>query len=186
MLSNQHKGCKGFQVSFLLLDKEKDGIMVVDRRKEKRRHGDRVLIRTVEILHMLEKISSGKEADYTEYYADLVGVKDMVGRRQTDRKLGDTLCSTIANVAANIHGLLARAKALRKVRITKMRGKIPSRVAVRASVVGWEAKRPRVGKKYRLYKDDGGVFRSALVTEVKPGFFQTRNSLYRVEVLESA
>jgi hypothetical protein len=163
--------------------KKRNAVMDENRRKKRRRLGDRVLRKTVDTLQILAKISGGREGDFSEYYADLVGAKALVGRRQLDRRLGDILCSSIEAIAANINKLLEQQKALRKVGVTKMRGKKTSPMAVKTSVVGWEAERPCVGKNYRIYKEGGGIFRSARVTEVKPGYFQTKNSLYRIEVL---
>ena len=155
-----------------------------DRRGKKRRRGDHVLQRTIEVLEKLEKISEGNIEDFTEHYADLVGVKDLVGRRKRDRTVGELLCSTIESLATNLDTLLQQDQSLRKVRITKMRGKKTSRVAVHTSVVGWEAEQPSVGDRYQLYKDGGGIFRSAVVTEVKSEYFKTKNSTYRIEVLD--
>lgn len=157
--------------------------MAENRRRDKRRYADLALKETVEILQILERISRGEEADFTERYADLVGMKDRLGRRQEDRKLGESLCATIEAIASNLGQLVGKERRLRKVRITKMSGERSSQMQVQTSVVGWEENRPQVGKSYRLFKDDGGLFRSARVIKVTPDYFQTQNSVYRIEVL---
>jgi hypothetical protein len=160
--------------------------MTANRRKDQRRHSDRALEETVQILQILEKVSQGDEIDFTEHYADLVGMKDRIGRRQDDRKVGESLCLAIEALADNIAHLLSKEKGLRKVRVTKMSGKKEGRVKVQSSLVGWEEMRPHVGRTYRVFKDDGGVFRSAVVTKVLPGYFQTQNSVYRLDVVTEA
>jgi hypothetical protein len=160
--------------------------MKEDRRKGRRRGIDHVLGKTVELLQILQRLSGGEDVDYSEPYADLVGMKNRVGRREEDHKLGETLCSAIGGIAANIAQLRQRDAAPRKVRITKVSGKEGAQVDIRATVVGWEEGRPAPGRGYRVFKDDGGVFSSAPVTKVTPGHFQTQNSLYRIEVLEGS
>jgi hypothetical protein len=155
-----------------------------NRRQQVRRRTDRALQETIEILRVLEKISRGEGGDFGEQYADLVALKDRLGRREEDRKLGESLCSAIEGIATNIGSLLEKDKPLRKVQVIKMSGRKNAQVEVQSAVVGWEESRPRVGKNYRIFKDDGGIFRSAVVVKVIPGFFQTQNSLYRVEVLQ--
>ncbi len=157
--------------------------MAANRRKAPRRHSDKAIEETVQILQILEKLSQGEEIDFTEHYADLVGMKNRIGRRQDDRQVGESLCVAIEALAGNIVHLFSKEKGLRKVRLTKMSGKKDARVKVQSAVVGWEETRPHVGRTYRVFKDDGGVLRSAVVTKVMPGFFQTQNSLYKIEVL---
>jgi hypothetical protein len=158
--------------------------MTENRRKEYRRPADRALEETIAILQILEKISRGEDLDFGEHYADLVGVKDRIGRRDEDRKLGESLCSAIEAVALNIGTLLEKYRRLRKVKITKLSGKEGASVDVQSTLIGWEEARPRVGKNYRVFKEDGGIFRSALVVKMFPGHFQTQNSVYRIEVLQ--
>lgn len=160
--------------------------MKKERRKEKRRDIDRVMEKTVELLRELERLSGGEEVDYSESYADLVGMKDWIGRREEDRKLGETLVSTIGSIAANIAQLQEKGKRPRKVRVTKMSGKEGAQLDVQTTIVGWEEARPRVGRNYRLIQEDGGVFSSAPLTKIASGYFQTRNSLYQIEVLEES
>ncbi len=157
-----------------------------DRRRTQRRDSDRVLKETVEILKILEEISRGEEGDYSEHFADLVGLKDRLGRRKEDRRLGETLCSTLESLATNLQQLVKRRGDLRKVRITKVSGRKGARLGLQIVIVGWEEERPCVGKNYRLFKEDGGIFRSALVTRVTEDYFQTQNSLYRLEVLHES
>ena len=78
---------------------------------------------TVKVLQNLQRLSEGEDVDYTEDYADLVALKDQVGRREEDKKLGTVLCSTVEAVASNIGRLLKQEQGTRKVRITKASGK---------------------------------------------------------------
>jgi hypothetical protein len=116
---------------------------------------------TVEILKILEEISRGEEGDYSEHFADLVGLKDRLGRRKEDRRLGETLCSTLESLATNLQQLVKRRGDLRKVRITKVSGRKGARLGLQIVIVGWEE-------------------------EVTEDYFQTQNSLYRLEVLHES
>jgi CHAT domain-containing protein len=73
-----------------------------DQRKETRRGTDLILHKIVEILRVLEMISRGEDADFTEAYADLVGMRDQLGKRSEDRELGETLCRTIEAIAVQL------------------------------------------------------------------------------------
>jgi hypothetical protein len=159
--------------------------MTEDRRKKERRTAGKVLSKTVAMLQMLEKVSRGEDVDYSGEYAELVGVRDQMGRRREDGELGNLLCSAIEAIAGNIDNILKREKSLRQVRITKASGRPDSKVPAFTVVDGWEAARPRVGEVYKVYRDDGGVFSTSIVMEVQQDYFQTQNSLYRIEVLPS-
>jgi len=155
-----------------------------DRRSQIRRRSDMALRHTVEILKLLDRMFKGEKVDFGEYYSDLVGMRSNLGRREEDRVLAESLCSALEALAADIQGLTGESKTLRRVRITKMSGRRHAALDVHSSFVGWEEARPKVGANYMVFKDQGGVFRSAMVIRVGDGEFQTRNSLYRVEVLE--
>jgi len=156
--------------------------METDRRKTKRSQGDQFMRQALATLRGIEKLSKGEVVDYTEYYVDLVAMKDRLGRRHEDHKLGEWFCVTIESIGSNIENLLKKQSVPRLVKITKAGRNKRSQEAIHTSI-GWEAEEPRVGKNYRLFKEDGGVFHSAQVTEVTSDCFQTQNSLYRIEVL---
>jgi hypothetical protein len=155
-----------------------------ERRRDKRRDADRVLREVVDILRILERISQGEEIDFSETYTDLVGMKDKLGRREEDHKLGEALCTALESLARNLGALLEKERQLRKVRIIKLSGRKGASLDIQSSLIGWEEDRPKIGKHYRVFKEDGGVFRSALVTKVAHDHFQTQNSLYQIEVLQ--
>lgn len=155
-----------------------------DRRSQIRRRSDRALRHTVEILKLLDRMLKGEKVDFGEYYADLVGMRCSLGRREEDKVLAESLCSALGVLAADIQGLTGQSKTLRRVRLTKMSGRSNAALEVHSAFVGWEQDRPKVGSNYTVFKDEGGVFRSAMVIRVREGEFQTRNSIYRVEVLE--
>jgi hypothetical protein len=153
-------------------------------REEKGTGPDRVLRKTVEILGILERMSRGEAADFSEAYADLVGLKHQLGKREEDHKLGESLCGIIGALANNLSGLRSdhrrHHERFRKVRLTKVRGES----AVEIAMVGWEFDLPVVGKPYRVIKEDGGTIHTSVVTRVDSGNLQTKNSVYQVEVLE--
>jgi hypothetical protein len=157
--------------------------MTENRRKEIRRETDRVLDKLLETLQVVEKISRGEQADFTEAYADLVGLKNQLGRREVDRRIGDALCATIGAIASNI-GHPGETKEqpaeerLRRVRLTKVSGG-----KGHATIAGWEEAPPEVGKSYRVFQENGSVVRTSPITRVSEGFVQTRNSLYQLEIL---
>lgn len=157
--------------------------MNINRRKQTRRDADHILMKTLEVLRLLEKISKGEDADYTEHFADLVGMKDRLGRRQEDRRLVELLCCTLESIVTNISKLLKKDDTFRKVRITKASGRPSAQFSTWCSFEGWEAEPPRRGLIYRIYKDDGGVLSTSPIVEVKSDYFQTANSMYRIEVL---
>lgn len=155
-----------------------------DRRKAKRCKGDEFLMHALRTLLSIERRSRGEQTDYTEDYVDMVGLKTSLGRRAEDHRLGELMCSTIEAIAENIDKLNKKKKTPRVVKITKTSRKDPSRLAFHTSI-GWEAEEPCVGKSYRIYSQDGGIFYSAPVTKVATDHFQTQNSLYRIEVLRA-
>jgi hypothetical protein len=115
---------------------------------------------------------------------NLVGAKDGVGRRSEDQRLGELLCSTIESIADSIDRLLTRERNLRQVKITKVSGKNNAQVRSYTSIEGWAADRPQVGHVYRIYTYNAAVFQTSQVIEAKRDYFQTQNSLYRIEVLQ--
>lgn len=157
-----------------------------ERRKGPRRRADEALRRTVRAIQALDRLARGVSLDFGEYYADLVGMRYALGRREEDRKLAEGLCTALESLASSIRGLLGKEGRLRKVRVTKVRGKKDSGLEARLAVEGWEEARPKVGSTYRVFRDDGGVFRSGTVIKVAKDLFQTRNSVYKIEVLEES
>ena len=160
-----------------------EGPMEDNRRKEIRRETDKVLEKLLETLQVVEKISRGEDADFTEAYADLVGLKDQIGRRNQDRRMGDALCATIGAIASNI-GRPAETKeqpaeeGLRRVQLTRVSGG-----KGQTSVSGWEESPPEVGRSYRLFQENGSVLRTSPITRISEGYIQTRNSLYQLAVI---
>jgi hypothetical protein len=170
------------------MDREQDPAQgKTERRKKTRRASDRVLQETVRILRILERISRGEDVDFGEHYADLVGFKEKLGRRREDRLLCESLCGVIEALASNIQSLMGKEKEMektvRRVKVTKVLekgGKPPSKEMV---IFGWEKERPRVGKSYKVIKEEGGLFCSAIVTKVESDHIRTINSLYKIEEL---
>jgi hypothetical protein len=159
-------------------------IMQEERRRAMRRHGDEFLEEALATLQTIERLSRGEDVDYTEYYVDLVGMKNLIGRRHEDHLLGELICSTIESIADNIDDLLKKDRALRQVKLTKHRGKPGARVATNSSIEGWEAEPPSAGKSYRIYTYNQVIFSTSPVVEVGPDYFQTQNSVYGIKILQ--
>lgn len=155
-----------------------------ERRKGPRRGADEALRQAVEAIEALDRLAKGEKVDFGEYYADLVAMRNSLGRRSEDKQLADSLCTTLESLANNIQELLQNGRALRRVRIKKVRGKESVAIGPGTVIEGWEEARPQVGRSYRVFRDDGGVFRSAVVVKVGKGMFETKNSVYAIEVLE--
>ncbi len=111
-------------------------------------------------------------------------MKNSLGRRLEDKKLGDAICYNIERLASNVARLIGPKAGLRQVRIRKVTGKEETAVEKDKIFVGWEEAQPTVGRSYCLYIAAGGIFRSAAVTQVLKGHFRTRNSLYELQELE--
>jgi hypothetical protein len=145
-----------------------------------------MLEKVLEILRVLEKISKGENVDFTESFADLVGLKDQLGRRQEDRQLGEALCTVIGSIATNLVGAEddrgeTPDGVLRKVKLTRVSG---GKGKPQPAIVGWEEHPPRVGQIYRVFQENGSVVRTSPITRFAGGYVQTRNSLYQIEVVE--
>jgi len=155
------------------------------RSGEPRRQSDRFLAELAQMLEILSRMSEGKKEDFGEHFADLVGVKDALGRRLEDRKLGELVCYNVERLASNIVRLVGKGAGLRRVQIRKVTGREEAAVAKDRVLVGWEESPPQVGKSYTLYLEGGGIFRSATVVNVLKDHFRTRNSLYSIQELRA-
>jgi len=158
------------------------------RKRETRRQSDLVLFKVLEILSILARISRGEEADYGEAYADLVGMRDKLGRRKEDRILAEEICAAIEAIARNIGyhlhgGSDLGSKNLRKVRLTKVGGG-GTAADGHGAIVGWEERPPRMRKTYRIFLEDGNIVTTTSVVKAVPGFIQTKHTLYQLEVLD--
>ena len=71
----------------------------------------------------------------------------------------------------------------RRVRLTKIAGKSNASQRTK-TIIGWEETPPREGKIYRIFTDRGSAFSTSTVIKVAPGYIQTKNSVYRLEVIE--
>ncbi len=159
--------------------------MTAERRKELRRESDRILLKMVEILRVVEKLSRGEQVDFTEAYADLVGLKNQLGRRKEDRDLGEALCATVGAIACNVaqQGPGSYQGGRRRVRLTRLGG---GKGQTHRVIEGWENGEPQLGKSYLIFQDSGRVVRTSPLTRVSGAFLQTRNSLYQLEILGDA
>ncbi|MEJ5376571.1 MAG: hypothetical protein WHX93_08330 [bacterium] len=157
--------------------------MAAERRKEQRRESDRILMKILEILRVVEKLSRGEQVDFTEAYADLVGLKDQLGRRKEDRELGEALCVTVGAIACNVaqRGSSGQQMGRRRIRLTRLGG---GKGETHRIIEGWENEEPRVGKSYLIFQEGGRVLRTSPLTRISGAFVQTRNSLYQIEILD--
>lgn len=154
-----------------------------DRRHETRRSTDRFLVRVQQMLETLVDMSHGKHKEFGEEFADLISLKDILGRRSDDRRLGNRICASIEQLGSYIVRTSADRAGLRKVQLRKVKGKQEASMKKARTFVGWGQARPQVGKRYFVYLESGGVFRSAIVRQVSENHFQTKNSLYEIRLL---
>lgn len=68
--------------------------------------------------------------------------------------------------------------------IKKVIGKQDRTVKLYARVTGLEQNPPLVGERYRIVLEDGSVLHTSVVAKVTPGYFQTQNSVYEIEMVE--
>lgn len=156
----------------------------MERRQQSRRNSDKVLGKILEVLRVVERLSKGEDVDFTEAYADLVGLKDQLGRRREDRELGEALCVTLGSIASNIVSLTARGADYtrkRKVRLRRCGGGLQILDTI---IEGWEQQPPVVGKSYVVLQENGRFIRTSSITKITGKFLHTRNSVYELEILE--
>lgn len=72
----------------------------------------------------------------------------------------------------------------RKVSIQRSLGEKHPNFPVGTIWEGWELTPPRVGEIYVLFTEKGSVFRTSKVTQVSPGGFRTKNSMYSLLVIQ--
>ncbi|MGQ9858289.1 MAG: hypothetical protein ACUVS3_06315 [Thermodesulfobacteriota bacterium] len=72
----------------------------------------------------------------------------------------------------------------RKVAIQRTHGGTHPHFPVGTAREGWELTPPRPGEIYLLFTESGAVFRTSPVRRLIKGGFQTKNSVYRLLVLE--
>ena len=159
--------------------------MEMERREQPRRNSDKVLRKILEVLRVVERLSRGEDVDFTEAYADLVGLKDQLGRRREDRELGEALCVTLGSIASNIVGGFKRAESSfaprRKVRLSRRAGGSGRTDTV---IEGWEQHPPVLGKSYVVLQENGRFVRTSSLIKITGNVLQTRNSIYELEILE--
>jgi hypothetical protein len=155
-----------------------------ERRIRTRRQSDLFVQEMARMLEVLANMSEGRKEEFGEQFANLVGMKNALGRRLEDKKLGDEICFHVERLASNLANMVGRRAGLRRVQIRKVLGKMDAAVEKDRIFVGWEESPPQVGKSYILYLEGGGIFRSAVVTQVLKDHFRTRNSLYEIQPME--
>jgi hypothetical protein len=160
------------------------GPEVKDRRRQIRRRVDTFVQELRDMLGILAEMSRGRKVEFGEHFANLVGLKNSLGRRLEDRKNGEAICSFIEELASNLAQHFGKETGLRHVKIRKVTGKAQAVVAMDRVLSGWEEAPPQVGKIYCLYLHGGGLFRSTPVTQVQEYHFRTRNSLYEIQEIK--
>jgi hypothetical protein len=112
--------------------------MAEKRKQERRADSDRVIKKIVDTLRIIERMSEGEEdVDFTEQYADLVGLMRKLGRRKEDDELGEALDYTFKSIANSLNKLLQTRKEKRKVRVIKVTTEEAQRAKSKAFTVGW-------------------------------------------------
>ena len=164
------------------------------QRTEIRRGSDVLIIQIVEYLRILSTIIDGEDYDFGEPLADLIGMKEEIGRRQDDEELIDELCGLLEKISVALvekkklleiaEGKLPGKKG-RRVRLTKLESIGKSDQTVGTTIDGWERMKPVEGKIYVIYKDNGKVYKTTALTKLYEDRFQTRNSIYKIEVINT-
>jgi|YNPBryantNP2012_1023418.scaffolds.fasta_scaffold03801_1 hypothetical protein len=72
----------------------------------------------------------------------------------------------------------------RKVLVERTKGGPHPNFPVGTVKQGWELSPPKEGDPYVIFTESGSVFRTSRVTKLSNGTFETRNSVYRLIVLE--
>jgi len=72
----------------------------------------------------------------------------------------------------------------RRVCITKLIGEEDNGITLQAPICGFEGSRPGVGEPYQIVLEDGDNLVTSVVVKISDEYVHTRNSLYKVEVLE--
>jgi hypothetical protein len=140
--------------------------------------------RTLDLLRVLDRIAREKKVDLREYRADLIKVREQLRRRPKDAQARRFLNHDIARLTEALKRRLPKPGLRRRVRVIKISGRGNAKILSRSPIVGWEETPPIVGKRYRVFKKESMVFSTSLVTKIAAGYFRTRNSVYRLEVLE--
>jgi hypothetical protein len=150
------------------------GYYMKEKRKKARRNSDRFL---KEMRNFLKGIcalidnSSEKNHDYSEFYADMVGLREKIGRRESDKNCIDEICAYLEKIALYVENRLENSPVmLKRVRLYN--------VQKSQSLEGWQQVPPIVGKSYWIYQDGGKFFRTSKVIKVGEKSFQTKNSTY--------
>lgn len=72
----------------------------------------------------------------------------------------------------------------RKVLIERTQGGPHPNFPVGTIKQGWELSPPRTGDSYLLFTDSGAVFRTSKIIRITNNSFHTKNSVYKILVLE--
>jgi hypothetical protein len=161
--------------------------MEKNRTKKTRWDVDSILRRIRSILRALEKIIEGEEElDFGEIYADLVGLMQHFSRCKVDKEIRDALNTTSKALAARLAHLFRKIKQNRKVRLIKIRGShgLVSRLPL--PIIGLELAPPLLGERYLVIRERGTLLCTSPVTSISDRHIRTRNSVYQIEVLNTA
>jgi hypothetical protein len=160
--------------------------MDVDQRNSVRRKTDQLLLETIRVHRVLLSMLQGKGGNMSSALRRLQQLGVDLGRRDDDRRLGQTLSEGLIGIANRLLELGIIDQLPRRIRLTKILGKSNGKFPVGMEKVGWEMEIPKVGERYCLYLDDGRVFRTGQIAEYGDDRFRTGNSVYKIEVMEEA
>lgn len=148
---------------------------MVENRKRARRNSDKFLKEMRDFLKGLCALienSGKKDMDYSEFYADMVGLREKMGRREADRNCVDEICAYLEKIAIHIENKSENPPIiLKRVRLYN--------VQKSQYLEGWQQVPPTEGKSYWIYQDGGRFFRTSKVIKVEEKSFQTKNSTYK-------
>jgi hypothetical protein len=155
-----------------------------DRRQRMRPDVDKILKRINYILGILEKIADCREDfDFGEAYADLVGLMHKVKRHSADTEIMADLNDSLSSISSKLARLFKKEKRKPKVRVIKVGGNTGNQPWHANAVVGIEMNTPLVGDRYLVLRERGAVYLTSTVTKILDGCIHTRNSVYRIEVM---
>jgi hypothetical protein len=147
------------------------------------RSSDRLIEKADVLLTLLERLATSEKHNFTPSSIDVNTLKKQIKQRSQDPELLESVASALKMLAEEIIKGLLKDKRVLRVRLTKMINKAMVQKNTTISMVGWEIYRPRVGKPYRIFMEDGGLLITSTVTKVLSGYIQTKNSVYEIEVV---
>jgi hypothetical protein len=139
--------------------------------------------KVIQLMRMLERIAQERDVALSDYRQDIDRLRKGLSLPQKDAQTKNALCNAIDALIRRLNHRATKLELKRKVKVIKLNNKQQKESDSKKAIVGWEEMPPVVGKRYRVFFNDG-VYSTARVIRAAAGYFQTNNSVYKVEVLE--